>query len=89
MVKIRNYSLQKDVVCIHCWCVACIIVSMPEWYNPAYPTSGAFGHAPRNPYTGAYVPYTGSPEFKDYVNELQLPQLLELVDLDYDLKIIW
>lgn len=66
-----------------------MIVSMPEWYNPAYPTSGAFGHAPRNPYTGAQVPYTGSPEFKDYVNELQLPQLLELVDLDYNLKIIW
>ncbi|KAI9280340.1 glycoside hydrolase superfamily [Umbelopsis sp. AD052] len=63
--------------------------SMPEWYNPAYPTTGAFGHTPRNAYTGAAVPYTGSPDFKDYVNELQLPQLLELVDLKFDLKIIW
>jgi alpha-L-fucosidase len=64
-------------------------VSMPEWYNPAYPTSGAFGYSPVNPYTGKPVPYTGSPDFKDYVNELQLPQLLELVDLEFNLSIIW
>jgi alpha-L-fucosidase len=62
---------------------------MPEWFNPAYPTSGSFGSSPRNPYTGKTVPYTGSPGFTDFVNELQLPQLLELVDLDLNVKIIW
>lgn len=62
---------------------------MPEWFNPAYPTWDSFGRAPRNPYSCTNVPYTGSPEFTDYVNQLQLPQLMELVDLDLDVKIIW
>ena len=30
--------------------------SMPEWFNPDIPW---MGHAPRNPYTGTPVPYTG------------------------------
>ncbi|KAG2171938.1 hypothetical protein INT43_001414 [Umbelopsis isabellina] len=63
--------------------------SMPEWYNAAYPPWNGFGGGPYNPYTVKGVPYTGSPSFTDYVNQLQLPQLMELTELDLDLKIIW
>ncbi|MBX7548389.1 alpha-L-fucosidase [Streptomyces sp. tea 10] len=59
--------------------------SMPEWFNPDNPW---MGHAPRNPYTLAPVPYTGYTAGKDYVHDYQAPQLLELIH-GYDPEIIW
>ncbi|MGV4983572.1 alpha-L-fucosidase [Streptomyces sp. NRAIS4] len=59
--------------------------SMPEWFNPDNPW---MGHAPRNPYTLAPVPYTGYAAGKDYVRDYQAPQLLELIH-GYDPEIIW
>ncbi|MFC0438965.1 alpha-L-fucosidase [Kutzneria buriramensis] len=59
--------------------------SMPEWFNPDNPW---MGHAPRNPYTGAAVPYTGYASGRDFVLDYQLPQMLELVH-GYDPDVIW
>ncbi|MGW5459011.1 alpha-L-fucosidase [Streptomyces sp. NPDC003996] len=59
--------------------------SMPEWFNPDSPW---MGHAPRNPYTLAPVPYTGYTAGKDYVHDYQAPQMLELIH-GYDPEIIW
>ncbi|MBO0513098.1 alpha-L-fucosidase [Streptomyces beijiangensis] len=59
--------------------------SMPEWFNPDSPW---MGHAPRNPYTLEPVPYTGYTAGKDYVKDLQAPQMLELIE-GYDPEIIW
>ncbi|MFJ9903270.1 alpha-L-fucosidase [Streptomyces sp. NPDC101152] len=59
--------------------------SMPEWFNPDNPW---MGHAPRNPYTLAPVPYTGYTAGKDYVRDYQAPQMLELIH-GYDPEIIW
>ncbi|MFF4198324.1 alpha-L-fucosidase [Nonomuraea sp. NPDC001831] len=68
-----------------------IYFSMPEWYNPASPVQwgGWFGRgAPKNPYTGQPVPYTGYRPVADYVKDFQLPQMLELVD-KYDPDLVW
>jgi alpha-L-fucosidase len=59
--------------------------SLPEWYNPANPWSG---HGPRNPYTGDPVPYTGDKPVADYVRDLQVPQLKELIT-KYRPELIW
>ena len=59
--------------------------SLPEWYHPALPW---FGHAPRNPYTGEPVPYTGDRPVGDYQRELQVPQLKELVTR-YRPEVLW
>jgi alpha-L-fucosidase len=59
--------------------------SLPEWYNPDNPW---MGHAPRNPYTKAPVPYTGYQAGRDFVKDYQAPQLLELID-GYDPDLIW
>jgi alpha-L-fucosidase len=59
--------------------------SLPEWFNPDNPW---MGHAPRNPYTLAPVPYTGYTSGKDYVSQYQTPQVMELID-NYDPDIIW
>jgi alpha-L-fucosidase len=59
--------------------------SMPEWFNPDNPW---MGHAPRNPYTLAPVPYTGYTAGKDYVKDYQAPQMLELIH-GYDPDVIW
>jgi alpha-L-fucosidase len=59
--------------------------SLPEWYNPANPWQG---HGPRNPYTGADLPYTGAKPITDYVAELQVPQLQELIT-QYRPDILW
>jgi alpha-L-fucosidase len=59
--------------------------SLPEWYNPALPWQG---HGPRNPYTGAPVPYTGYREVADYQRDLQVPQLNELVT-KYRPEVLW
>ncbi len=64
--------------------------SMPEWYHPAYQNgSGPFpGGPPRNPYTGAELPYTGDAGVTDYVRGLQVPQLREIVQ-KYRPDILW
>ncbi|MFE2427944.1 alpha-L-fucosidase [Streptomyces sp. NPDC059373] len=59
--------------------------SMPEWFNPDNPWQG---HGPRNPYTLEPLPYTGYTAGKDYVKDLQAPQMLELID-NYDPEVIW
>jgi alpha-L-fucosidase len=59
--------------------------SMPEWFNPDNPWEG---HAPRNPYTLTPLPYTGYTAGKDYVEDYQAAQMLELID-GYDPEIIW
>ncbi|MEU1481236.1 alpha-L-fucosidase [Streptomyces sp. NPDC005760] len=59
--------------------------SMPEWFNPDNPW---MGHAPRNPYTLAPVPYTGYRAGKDFVKDYQAPQMLELIH-GYDPELIW
>ncbi|KAI8388687.1 alpha-L-fucosidase-domain-containing protein [Radiomyces spectabilis] len=63
--------------------------SLPEWYHPSYfdPSLGWRG-PPRNAYTGERVPYTGSRPISDYVNELQVPQILELIDT-FQPDILW
>uniref|UniRef100_A0AAU2UY42 alpha-L-fucosidase n=1 Tax=Streptomyces sp. NBC_00003 TaxID=2903608 RepID=A0AAU2UY42_9ACTN len=59
--------------------------SMPEWFNPDSPWQG---HGPRNPYTLQPLPYTGYTPGKDYIKDLQAPQMLELVE-GYDPEILW
>ena len=59
--------------------------SLPEWFNPDNPW---MGHAPRNPYTLAAVPYTGYQAGRDYVKDYQTPQVLELIN-NYDPDVIW
>jgi alpha-L-fucosidase len=65
--------------------------SMPEWYGPDQPQQwgGWFGKgAPKNPYTGAPVPYTGYKPVKDWVMDYQYPQMNELVD-NFDPDLFW
>ena len=59
--------------------------SLPEWFNPDNPW---MGHAPRNPYTLAPLPYTGYQSGRDYVKDYQAPQVLELIH-GYDPDVIW
>lgn len=68
-----------------------IYYSMPEWYNPSEPVQwgGWFGRgAPKNPFTGEPVPYTGDRPVKDYVMDYQYPQMTEVVK-KYDPDVIW
>lgn len=67
-----------------------VLVSLPEWYHPQFDGSdkGWSGGPPRNPYTGEQVPYTGYKPIQDFVNELQVPQALELID-NYQPDIFW
>src|SRR5919108_761599 len=60
--------------------------SLPEWFHPL-DTTFAQG-PPRNPFTGAPVPYTGYTPISSYVDEHQYPQMLELIDR-YDPDILW
>lgn len=64
--------------------------SLPEWYNPAYPGDGSSfpGGGPKQYVTGAPVPYTGYIPVSDYVNDFQVPQMLELIN-QYDPDILW
>jgi alpha-L-fucosidase len=64
--------------------------SLPEWYNPAYPGDGGSfpGGGPLQYVTGAPIPYTGYLPVSDYVNDFQVPQLLELIH-QYDPDILW
>ncbi|KAF7724200.1 hypothetical protein EC973_001219 [Apophysomyces ossiformis] len=63
--------------------------SMPEWYNPTYndPSLGWHG-PPHNAYTDKVLDYTGSLPIYDFVNGLQVPQILELID-NYKPDILW
>ncbi|HEX3642416.1 MAG TPA: alpha-L-fucosidase, partial [Ktedonobacteraceae bacterium] len=63
--------------------------SLPEWYNPAYHGSGDFSGGPPTQYvTGQQIPYTGYIPVKDYVQDFQKPQMLELVH-NYKPDILW
>ncbi|KAE9386558.1 glycoside hydrolase family 29 protein [Gymnopus androsaceus JB14] len=67
--------------------------SLPEWFNPDYAKYG-FGQWPgglaRNPFntTPTFEPYTGHLNITDYVENLQLPQMLTLAT-QYDTEIMW
>ncbi|WP_205669368.1 alpha-L-fucosidase [Amycolatopsis suaedae] len=56
--------------------------SLGEFYSPA------LGTPPRNPYTGALVPYTGYRPVNDYVREYEHVHLRTLIDR-YDPDILW
>ncbi len=64
--------------------------SLPEWYNPAFhdPTSTFPGGPPTQYVTGQQIPYTGYIPIKDYVQDLQKPQMLELVN-NYKTDLLW
>ncbi|WP_051899117.1 alpha-L-fucosidase [Sciscionella sediminilitoris] len=64
--------------------------SLPEWYNPAYPgyQDNFPGGAPKQYYTGEPLPYTGATPIRDYVEELQVRQMVELIER-YDTDILW
>ena len=62
-----------------------IYFSQPEFFNPDDPW---WGHAPRNPYTGAELPYTGYTAGYDFVRDYQAGQTRELIDL-FDPDLIW
>ncbi|BCJ31310.1 alpha-L-fucosidase [Actinocatenispora sera] len=62
-----------------------VYYSLPEWYNPADPWRG---HGPQNPYTGAAEPYTGDRGETDYLHQLQIPQLKELITR-YRPDVLW
>jgi alpha-L-fucosidase len=65
--------------------------SMTEWFNPKYAQYG-FGNWPGGSAHGAYnnseiEPYTGELEIGDYVQDLQLPHMLDLA-LKYETDIM-
>ncbi|MBR7836758.1 alpha-L-fucosidase [Actinospica durhamensis] len=62
-----------------------IYFSQPEFFNPDAPW---YEHAPRNPYTGESVPYTGYTPGYDYIHDYQGGQTRELVEL-FDPDLIW
>ncbi|ORX48507.1 glycoside hydrolase, partial [Hesseltinella vesiculosa] len=68
-----------------------IYFSLPEWYNPDYhgiDNLQDWHGPPVSPYTQQHIPYTGSPPMKDFVNDLQVPQFLELIH-QYDPDLLW
>ncbi|KAF5975812.1 alpha-L-fucosidase [Fusarium coicis] len=71
--------------------------SMPEWFNPAYykyrdsdPSwgGGCFGANDTNPYDGSTVEYTGYVPVKDFITDIQLPQMRELA-YNYNTELMW
>ena len=62
-----------------------VYFSQPEFFNPDDPW---YGHAPRNPYTGDPVPYTGYTAGYDYIRDYQGGQTRELIEL-FDPDLIW
>lgn len=52
------------------------------------PGSAWAGTAPVNPYTKQEIPYTGSIEKKDFINEIQAPQMKELA-YEYGTEMMW
>jgi alpha-L-fucosidase len=68
---------------------AIFLVSLPEWYHPSYADDSLHWYGPpKNAYTGREVPYTGSRLINDFVNELQVPQALEIIR-NYKPDIMW
>lgn len=62
---------------------------MPEWYHPSYHDSSInWKGPPINPYTEEIPPYTGAPAVSSFVNQVQVPQLLELIH-NYEPDIMW
>lgn len=65
------------------------IVSLPEWFHPSYHDNWLnWNGPPKNPYTGHQVSYTGAPSVASFVNEVQVPQFLELFH-NYEPDIMW
>ncbi|KAG6809084.1 hypothetical protein H0H92_001679 [Tricholoma furcatifolium] len=66
--------------------------SLPEWFNPDYAPYGFSswpGGLSHNPFNNSQLePYTGRLEIADYLNDLQLPQMLDLA-LTYETDILW
>ncbi|KAG5818141.1 hypothetical protein H9Q74_010197 [Fusarium xylarioides] len=71
--------------------------SMPEWFNPAYSkyrdsdpifAGACFGLNDTNPYDGSTVKYTGYVPVKDFVTDIQLPQMRELA-YNYNTELMW
>jgi alpha-L-fucosidase len=66
--------------------------SMPEWFSPDYIPYGRDtwpGGLAHNPFNSSELePYTGRLNISDYLDDLQLPQMLDLVEL-YDSEIMW
>ncbi|EGN92791.1 glycoside hydrolase family 29 protein [Serpula lacrymans var. lacrymans S7.3] len=66
--------------------------SLPEWFNPYFAKYG-FGQWPgglaHNAFNASEIePYTGILEIEDFLDDLQLPQMLDLA-LDYESEIMW
>ncbi|KAJ6436415.1 alpha-L-fucosidase [Purpureocillium lavendulum] len=69
-----------------------------EWYNPASakyswdPWQNGYvafpGGPPKNPYSNQVVPYTGYVEIKDFITDIQLPQMRQLA-YEYDTDLMW
>lgn len=73
--------------------------SLPEWYNPDFGPYGFtqtdavgstswVGIEATNPFTNATEPYTGRVEIGDFLEDLQLPQMLTLAK-EYGSDIMW
>ncbi|KAJ7242414.1 glycoside hydrolase family 29 protein [Mycena rebaudengoi] len=66
--------------------------SLPEWFNPDYAKYGFGkwpGRAALDAFNNASVqPYTGALELSDYIDDLQLPHMLNLAT-KYDTEIMW
>jgi alpha-L-fucosidase len=66
-----------------------VYYSLPEWYNPAFHWDGRFpGGPPRQYISGAAEPYTGYRPVKNYVEDVQVPQMRELID-QYHPDLFW
>lgn len=66
-----------------------ILVSLPEWYHPSYhDRSINWDGPPKNPYTNKILPYHGAPAVNDFVNDVQVPQIHELIH-EYEPDIMW
>jgi alpha-L-fucosidase len=66
-----------------------VYYSLPEWYNPAFHWDGRFpGGPPRQYVTGATEPYTGYKTVTNYVEDIQVPQMRELID-QYHPDLLW
>ncbi|KAJ7639931.1 glycoside hydrolase family 29 protein [Mycena rosella] len=66
--------------------------SLPEWFNPDYAKYG-FGQWPGGHALDAFnssvvEPYTGALNLADYIDDLQLPHMLDLAT-KYDTEIMW
>ncbi|KAJ7467488.1 glycoside hydrolase family 29 protein [Mycena latifolia] len=66
--------------------------SLPEWFNPDYAKYG-FGQWPGGHALDAFnssvvEPYTGALPLADYIDDLQLPHMLDLAT-KYDTEIMW